>query len=275
MSKEKINWLEKRISTTGLKEGKKSTRDLIHYYTKDRDEKPKTHFSFGNAIELYLISKEEFWEKVVIMDESKRPVPDKNYQTKVNAEWKANFYEENKDKYIINQTGDDSFETILALEGLVKKHPAYDMLFDKMVYQQEFNWVDPLSGLKRYCRTDLSSLELGRIVDIKTDAGNDPEKAIRNNDYFIQAVDHIKGAENCGLMPKGQHITEYFWLVLGKQKPYFVDVIELDLDYIETVENVYNQTHKRLKEDFEAGDPENIVYHKNAVERVAPPAFYK
>lgn len=273
MSEETVNWLEKRISTTGLKEGKKSTRDLIHYYTTEKER--KKHFDFGNSLELYIVDQKQFWDKVAILDESKRPEPDRNYQVKVNKEWKDQFHEDNADKYIINQVGDDSFEAILILEAMLKKHPKYNMIFEKMVYQPEFIWNDPLSGLKRYCRPDLASAELGRIIDMKTDGNNDPHKALRDNDHFLQAVDHIKGAENSNFLPKGHSITEYFWVFFGKKKPYFVDIIELDLDYLNVVENVYNQTHKRLKRDFETGAPENIVFHKEEIERVAPPPYYK
>lgn len=261
---------EKSISTSALKTAKKSTRDLIHYYEKPKDK--KLYFDFGNLAELWFIDKVEFKKVAAIMDETKRPEPLKNYQTKVNKEWKDKFYEDNADKYIIPAIGKDSFEVILTLEKLAESHPAFGMLFGKdMIYQDAFEWTCQTTGLKRYSRTDLYSKSQGIIVDIKTDGDNDFERSCRTNDYFLQAIDQIEGALCSGKMDV---VKEYYWFVLGKSEPYFIDVYKFDFENALKVEEVYRSTLMRIKRDLEEG-VENIVWHEAPITIMKCPSYYK
>ncbi len=278
---EKIDWMERSLSTTGLAEGKKSTRDLLAYWNKPKDSDKASHFDFGSALELYIFDIAEFNKKVVIMDESKRPVPDKNYQTKANAEWKTQFYVDNADKYIIPTTGDDSFEVITTLESMFKKHPEYARIMSLKGIQSEYKWVCPYSGLNRYSRTDLDGSPLDGvlpaiIIDVKTDAGNDPQKAINNNDYWIKAYDQLFGAAASGRMGEDVSIEDidYYWLFFGKKAPYFVDFVYLHPANREKLEDVYQSTLRRIGEDLR-NDPENIVSHGAAEMMVSLPGWYR
>lgn len=263
-----IDWTEKEISSSALKAAKSSTRDFLWYY-----DKPKTsasHFDFGNAVELWLIDKPSFHEKVAILDESKRPFPDKNYQTRANKDWKDEFYEANADKYIIPSIGSDSFATCMELEQLAMMHPAYDMLLGKN-YQDPFRWTCPVTGLKRYARTDLFDAENGIIIDIKTDGKGDFQKACVNNDYLLQAFDQIIGAVESGKMAE---VNEYFWFVLSKEEPYFVDVYKLNIEDTLRVEESYWSTLRRLAADLK-GDPSAIVWHEAPITMFKIPGYYK
>ncbi len=262
-------WLERRISSTGLKEAKKSTRDYLHYLKKPKEK--KLHFDMGNAIELYFIDREEFNRKVIVMDESKRPFPDKNYQTKANQEWKANFYTENTDKYIIPAKGKDSMEIIEILSNLAIEHPLFHTLYEGMNYQDPFEWICPKTGLSRYARTDLFNASKGIIIDIKTDAQGDFERACGNMDYYIQAMDQMVGAVESGKM---EVVNEYWWFVITKEEPYFIDFYQLDLDKMLRVEESYWSTLHRLKNDL-SGNPEKIVWKNNYSNIINPPNWYK
>lgn len=261
---------EKAISSSALKSAKKSTRDLVYYYEKPNER--KSFFDFGNAIELYLIDKEEFKKEVAIMDETKRPFPDKNYQTKANKEWKDEFYEKNADKLIIPSTGKDSFETIIRVQTLLDKHPAADLIYGKdMLYQKPFEWICPISGLKRYARTDLYSKERRIIVDIKTYDDDTFEKSAVKNDHFMQAFDQVQGAIASGEM---EGVDEYYWLAISKKEPLFVDVVKFDLDQALRVQEIYESTLHRLKDELNenVGD---IVWHDAPVTRLKVPNYYK
>jgi hypothetical protein len=264
------NFKEKAISSTALKEAKKSIRDLIWYYNKPKDK--KTHFDFGNAIELYIIDQESFKKEVSILDESKRPFPDNNYTNRANKVWKDNFYEENEDKYIINATGADSFETILEIKAMLDKHPAIDMLFDKdNNYQKPFEWICPVSGFKRYARTDLFNKQKNRIIDIKTDSDGDFTKALRNFDYFLQAWDQVQGALLSGEMDQ---VDEYFWFVISKKAPYFIDFYQFDLTAAFPVETSYAFVLDRLKRELNE-DSNAMVWHDQPIQKVKVPGYYK
>jgi hypothetical protein len=263
---------EKAISTSGLKEAKKSTRDFLEYYREDRVKDRKGYFDFGSACELYLIDKTEFNNNVFILDESKRPFPDKNYQTKANAEWKAGVLEANSDKLIIPAKGKDSFEVISEIEILAQKHPLYDLLFQKdMNYQGAFTWDCPISGFKRYSRPDLFSASKGVIVEIKTYDDEDFERACRNHDYFLAALDQIVGATASGKM---QEVEEYYFCAISKKAPYFFDMYKFEFESALKVEEAYNRTLSRLKEDLN-GDYSEIVWKDMPVTILKTPNYYK
>lgn len=263
------NWLDVRVSSTGLKEAKKSTRDFLYYLQKPKEQ--KLHFDFGNSLELYFIDRKKFNETVCVMDESERPEPTKNYKTKVNQEWKEKFLEDNKDKYIIPKTGKDSFEIIEAVAELALEHPLFHELYDGMNYQDPFEWVCSRTGLKRYARTDLFNAEKGIIIDVKTDAQGDFERACANMDYFIQAFDQIIGAVESGKMEK---VNKYYWFVITKCEPYFVDFYELDLDAILRVEESYWSTLYRLRDDL-SNNPDKIVWKSGVLNKIKPKNWYK
>jgi hypothetical protein len=257
---------EKAISSSALKASLTSTRELYHYYLKDKTT--KAAFDFGNAFELYLIDKVNFYEKVAVMDETQRPEPSKNYQTKVNAEWKAKFYADNADKYIIPSDGKDSFETIVELEKIAKKHPMYEMLV-KGDYQRSFEWICPITGLKRYTRPDVVLKDEGIIIDIKTDAQDDFQRSAANNHYFLQALDHMDGALHTGCM---EVVKEYYWAVFEKTEPYHVTFYQLDVENILPAEALAETALRRIKEDLEKGT--DIVWRDMPIRKLNIPAWY-
>jgi hypothetical protein len=267
-----IDWTKKEVSSSALKSAKVSTRNFFWYYQKPREK--KGYFDYGSAIELYLIDREAFNAEVAVMDESKRPEPTKNYQTKVNKEWKDNFYEQNADKLIIPSTGKDSFETIQEIYEMVQNHPAADLLFNSNnKYQQEFRWVCPISGLNRYCRTDLTNDEQRYIIDIKTYADDSFERAATKNDHFLQAWDQALGVNASGAMGE-EGVDSYYWFAINKTAPYHVDFYKFDLDQAMKVEEVHNSIMHRLKDDLKK-DPKDLVYTRTEVDLLKVPNYYK
>ena len=264
-----IDWTKKEVSSSALKAAKVSTRNFFWYYQKPRDK--KSYFDFGSLIELYLIDREAFNAEAAILDESKRPEPTKNYQTKVNKEWKDAFYEQNADKLIIPNVGKDSLETILEIYEMVQNHPAADLLFDKdNSYQEEFRWECPISGLKRYCRTDLSNKKKKYIVDIKTYADDSFERAAAKNDHFLQAWDQVQGAN----ANWDEGVETYYWFAINKNAPYHVDFYKFDLEQALKVEAVHNSIMHRLKDDLKK-DPKDLVYTRTEIDLLKVPNYYK
>lgn len=262
---------EKALSTSALKEAKKSTRDFLHYYSKPYSR--KDYFDFGDACELYLIDKAAFKEQVYIMDETQRPEPSKDYRTKVNAEWKAAILEDNAEKLIIPATGKDSFETITEIEAMVLRHPASGVLFyPDNKYQDAFEWVCPLTGFKRYSRTDLYSPSRRTIVEIKTYEEDDFARTCATRDYFLAAMDQIKGAVLSGKMDE---VENYVFLAIGKKGPLFVDFFEFDFSTALRVEEAYDSALINLKKDLEENQLEDIVWRQSAFGKLTVPNWYK
>lgn len=256
---------EGKISSSALKQASISMRKLWYYYNKDKDK--KGYFDFGNALELYIINTEAFAKEVAVFDDSEiikeiggqRPTSTKAYK-----EFKADFDEANKDKYIINATGKDSYETIKRLAELFKQHPtAMDLV--KGDYQKAFEWICPDTGLKRYARPDVVNEAKEYLTDIKTDATDDFSKTVGNMDYLLQAYDQIQGAIESGI-----EISAYYWVVFSKSEPLAVDVYGLDVTQLLKVENKHKATLRKIKET-ETVPP----YNKDIITRITPPAWYK
>jgi len=268
---------DKRISSTALKRAKKGTRDLLYYYVEEKER--KGYFDFGNALELYLIDLEAFGKEVAIFDddyhvhitlqffEDEGKSCSKPRATKYYKDNKAKFDKENEGKYIIPSTGPDSMELITILTDLANAHPFSEQLGGD--YQTTFEWTCPETKLKRMCRPDITKLKERTIIDIKTDAQGDFIRAAANNDHFLQAYDHIVGAKE----DKGVEIEEYYWFVLTKCAPYYVDVYALDVENLLRVEESYWKTLRRIREDIDAGI--NIVWHEIPVMKITPPNWYK
>lgn len=260
------DFTERAVSSSALKALKKSIRHFAQYYSKPWER--KLHFDFGNAIELYLLDKEDFKKKVVVLDESKRPVPDKNYQTKENKAWKDNFLELHKDKLIVSNIGADSLETMDLLEKLLDNHPSQGLVHNgSNIYQEEFHWNCPVTGLKRYARTDITNWDEGYILDMKTYADDSFERAAQKQDHFLQAWDQIQGA-----LANGKPVKKYYWLAISKTAPYFVDLVEFNLDATLRVEESYAMTLSRLKEALEEGVPS---YTATCISKLSVPNYYK
>lgn len=269
---------KRRISSTALKRGKESTRQLLYYYEEEFER--ALHFDFGNAVELYIIDKSAFYNEVAIFDvDELGAVAQAEYEkengkeatditrTNIFKAKKEEFEKENDKKYIIPLKGKDSMELIKHLSELVDRHPFREQLHGD--YQTAFEWVCPETGLNRYARPDFCKKDERTIIDIKTDAQGDFIRAAGNNDYFLQAFDHIIGATNSG-WPSVDH---YYWFVLTKKEPYFVDVFELDLDKLLRVEESYYEALLRIRDDIQRG--EEIVWHKLPIKKIAPPNWYK
>lgn len=270
------NWLDKRISSSALKEAKKSTRDFLYYY--EKPDSVKRHFDFGNAVELYLLDSDEFERQVAILDEEEifakvrenNPKVVSYRSTTIYKELKAKWDADNADKYCINKAGEDSMETILEISKLCMEHPDFHLLYGGD-YQKPYEWVCPVTGLNRYARTDVSNVKDGIIIDMKTDAQGDFERACNNMDYWLQAYDQMIGAVESGAM---KEVKAYYWFVITKKAPYFIDIYTIDLEQLLRVEEIYWSTLRRLKEDL-SGDPRKIVWHKTPIQKIKVPNYYK
>lgn len=238
------------LSSTGLKQLKKSTRAYIHYATVQQETKP--HFDFGNAFELYLIDQingtDDFSQKVAVRDTMywKRKVMEQKPDTKSPAattlykELKAAFEAANAGKYIIDDVGEtESLEALQAMaHGCMSDQVVRGMLKNSD-YQESFFWTDPETGVKLKTRPDLSKKKKQIIFDIKTCQDASPQAFARqaaNLDYYLQAVCQIEGAIHTGYFEK---CDGYFWLAVEKNPPYDWCIYEMQPQDIEAIYPLY------------------------------------
>jgi hypothetical protein len=237
------------ISASALKSARKSLAHFGHYLNRTETEQRKAHFDFGNAFEAWLLG--GFDEKVHVMDETKRPEPEKDYRTKANAEWKAGILAtiEQKGQYIIPAVGDGSFETIQAMGEVAKSKPWIEMI-EQGEEQLSIFWQCPETGLKMKTRPDVVFGDC--IIDIKTAEDGSPAsfaKDCANYDYPIQALMQIEGVRSTG-----REVNSYYWAVFEKKAPYNATLYEFTWDDQEALREQYVELKRLASEAIQRNE---------------------
>lgn len=229
------------VSATTLKYAKES---LKHYkwFRDGRIQQDNTSaFSFGNAFELALLSPNEYMQKVAVLpdqdfiDEAQavakkdgkqpysKPRASKYYQDKMDT-----FLFENRGRYLINQTGDESFDTIEEMLSSCYQDKVIQDLIKNTEYQLSLFWTDPDTDIKLKTRPDVCKRKKNVVVNLKTCLDGSPAgfaKDVAKYRYPMQAAIEIKGCIESGLM---EQVDSYFWLVVEKVAPFNATIYEFD-----------------------------------------------
>lgn len=211
------------MSATTLKEAAKTMAHLRHYlYEKEKER--KSHFDFGNAFEIALMDvmngTDEFDSSCALFDDLQRPEIEKNFNSTLNREWKKDFFDTNKYKYILNASGQESKETMDFMLESCWKTPNIQLLLKNTDYQKTIFWTDEETGIKLKTRPDVCKINKQVIIDIKTTKDASPNAFKRdaaNYDYPLQAITQIEGVIKSGLMSE---VDYYYWLAIEKNAPY-------------------------------------------------------
>jgi hypothetical protein len=212
------------LSASVLKEANKSLKHMRWHL--DNKKERKSHFDFGNAFEIALMDlmndTKEFESSVHIFDEINRPDQKHGMTANKNVAWKKSFFE--KEGYIINNTGDESRETI----GHMLKSCWEDSTIQKLLrntdYQSSCFWTDPKTGLKLKTRPDVCNVNKTVIIDVKTTQDASPEAFARDvakYSYDMQAVMQINGVLETGMF---KEVGAYYWLAVEKTPPYCAQI---------------------------------------------------
>lgn len=272
-------------SATGVKHFQRSAAEYKLYLDGYFDEEDKPHFDFGNAAELYLIDRKGYDKKVAVANDSlwieealavneelKSPRASSTYK-----ELKKEFEEENKGKYIINDFGKESFESISIIHARCMADPWIPKLLDGIDYQSSCYWIDKDTGLQMKCRPDIVSTKNNVLINIKTTLDASPDAFSRNLaklNYPLQACVEIAGAEASGLL---QEVEKYFWLVLEKNAPFNVQLYEFSMGDVQVVMDEYRSLLRGLKKCYDANEwPGYGAYAQNqfGILEAKIPAWY-
>lgn len=285
---------EDHHSSKHLKSAKKSLRQYYWDFILGKEKEPTGQkLDFGNAFETALLVPEEYEKTVAEMDEetwkeqvmeeakekpkSKQPtVPERTSRFK---ELKQAFEDENADKQIISQKGEESREVLDLMLESCKRDRIVQQFVNEGEYQTSLFWQDPDSGLLLRTRPDIAKPEKGYIVDVKTCQDASPEgfaKYAANLEIPIQAALHILGAEETGYM---EEVKEYYWLAVEKHPPYNAQIHALppnDRDWVidqakalmrdiaeARSQNFYPGYTQRVPDDMGINDLELPLFYRN------------
>lgn len=223
------------ISATSIKEAKVSMRQF-DWHRRGLMPKSGSHFDFGNAFELALLDMSNFdkqvaimqtqaWIKMALEEKPELKVP------KLSARYKAEmskFDMDNVGKYVISDTGLQSYESIECMLESCYKDETIRKLINGMEYQLSLFWTDKESGLNLKTRPDICQRKKNVVVNLKTIGDGSPKnfsRELAKYDYPLQACVEIRGCIASGLM---NTVDNYFWLVVEKEPPYNATLYEFD-----------------------------------------------
>lgn len=239
------------VSSTGLKEAKKSSRHFAYYL--DRGSESKPCFDFGNAFELALIDKingtSQFLQAVTIYDPEMRPEQGKGITSAANQDWKKALH--NTGRYVINKTGAESLETINQMVESTVHDTIITQLLDGTDYQKTFVWKDEETGILCKSRPDISKQRKNVLLDVKTTRDASPQgfaKEAANHDYPLQAIMQIDGVLKSGFLDV---VDDYFWLAVEKTAPYNAVLVRFPEDEIRYFYDTYRYYLKRCANTIE------------------------
>lgn len=242
------------LSSTQVRTAKESLKKLDWTRRGLIKQDSKSHFDFGNAFELALMSQVEFSEKVAIKKDGEwvkeameiNPAYDKPRSSKHYQEANAKFIIENKGRYHINDTGKESYETIKHMLESCYQDKVIKALVTNIEYQLTVFWTDPQTGLKLKTRPDICKRKKNILVNIKTTEDGSPKnfsREIANYDYPMQAAHEITGILEMGVMDS---VDNYFWLVIEKVPPYHATIYDFSEQDIRVCVDELHWTYERI-----------------------------
>lgn len=222
------------VSATQIKYAKTSLKHF-QWYIDGRILKPEgSHFGFGNAFELALLDEKGYLKEVAVMPDGEwydkalevNPKLENVRASKIYQEAKKEWLRAISGKYVITDTGKESFETIECMLESCYQDKVIQALIKNTEYQLSLFWTDEETGLKLKTRPDICKRNKNVIVNVKTIEDGSPEafsRELGKYDYPLQACIEIKGCLATGLMDR---VDSYFWLVCEKVPPYNATIYE-------------------------------------------------
>lgn len=239
------------ISNSMLSHFKRSPE---HYVYAVQHKKPPTPaMVFGTAFHSYVLEPHLFDTDVAVMDESKRPAPDKDYKTKINAEWKAEF--------LLNAATDkkevitvDQFERIKVMADKLNNHELAGELLNISGLQKEskLQWKWKNTNCKGLC--DMRHDQF--LADLKTGVDVDPDVWQRNFfywDYHRQGGMYLDGDAD-GKLSYANRYKDFFFIAIEPEPPHGIAVYKISKEVLSKGVEEY----RTLVEQFQVCVDNNI-----------------
>ncbi len=218
------------MSNSRLAEFKRSPEHYKHSLLTRQKTSPA--LTFGIAFHTYVLENHKFALEVAVMDENLRPEPDKDYKTKVNREWKAQFLTDNQDKEVITTA---EFEQIKRMHDKLTNHELANELItmagNKYEEVIQWNWKrTKCKGLK-----DITSHHF--LADLKTGLDVDPDGTFRRLDFFSygyyrQAAMYLDGDAG-GKLGYSNTWKDFYFIAIEKTAPFGIAVYKPSKEVIE------------------------------------------
>lgn len=248
------------ISATQIKIAKKSLKEFDWYMRGQMPKQTGSHFDFGNAFELALLDPNGYTNNVAVLPDQEfieiamkaNPALEKPRASKVYKEGVEEFQKGVNGRYVINDQGPESFDTIEEMLSSCYQDKVIQALIKNTEYQLSAFWTDPTTGIKLKTRPDICKRKNNVIVNVKTTIDGSPKafsKELAKHEYPLQAVIEARGCIASGLMDK---VDNYFWLVVEKVPPFNATIYEFAERDMAAVSDNLDYVLSRIKKGREA-----------------------
>lgn len=219
------------------------------YDNQAEDQEDTAARKLGRAIHAYALDKSAWEKKFVKLNEDERPVPDKNYQNRLNADWKKgklDFYA-SQGLTVLSTDEYDQIEKMGA--SLAHCKEAMEILRDCET-EKVVEWTDPESGVKCKGIVDFyreSRLLCGDLKSMESAAPRDFEQFITKYLTYMQLAFYMDGLR----ISTGKEFNIAFVAAVEKKAPYVVQMYYLDERALEAGRTMYKSLlnlHKKCVE---------------------------
>jgi hypothetical protein len=221
------------------------------------------------------IKPDQQWiDEAVTQDESLTKPRASGYYQKKNREFMLG----REQRYIINDEGKESWETIQAMLESCFQDTIIQTLIKNTEYQLSIFWTDPETRLRLKTRPDICKRKKNVIVNVKTTEDGSPKgfaKDLVNFDYPLQACHEITGCLQSGVM---ESIDKYFWLVVEKNAPFNATIYDFDQEDMkmgmDELHYLYNRIKKAKDQNLYPGYSDRAD-NEHGILRAPIPMYYR
>lgn len=222
----------KRMSNSAMKHFRQSPRHYLYYMNSPFEETPA--MILGRAFHCYVLEPDEFENQFFLLDESKRPEPDKTMSSKLNQNWKYSLISRNAKKTLIK---DEDLNLVKRMaDALYNCPPARELLEVITEVEKPVFWKDPETGIEMKAKYDGISPDI--TIDLKTCVNAEPHV------FGFHSYDmgyHRQGAlysdsRPIATDPTGKPLRlpkgDFYFIAVEKEPPYGVSVNKASRDFI-------------------------------------------
>lgn len=256
------------IGSTSLK---KYLQSPTHYlYNKNNPKPPSEEMSFGSAYHILILEEDKWNDEVFVLDESKRPMPDKDYRTKENRDWKDEQIKSSVGKIYLSM---EQYDTAMRMRDVLKQNTfASDLMNGE---ERESSYYGEYNGVKVKVRPD--SYTKGKfIADLKTCQDSSFEEFKKhsfNMGYHISASLYL---DILNITNNPDTEEGFFFVSQEKKPPYNVSVFIASEQFIAQGRHIYEnllRLHKHCLEKNEWKGYEVFSEFQNNVQVLDIPSW--
>jgi hypothetical protein len=265
----------KAISNSMLKHFKRSPEHYI--YELINKTPPTPAMIFGTAVHSYVLEPQNFFRDFSVMDESLKPVPDKDYRTKENKIWKDTFIAESeaagKEMITVEQ-----FDVIKRMNDKLRTNPQSKELieFTRNEYEKTIRW----NWKKSSCKGLMDISNEVFLADLKTTTDADPAEF--HYHFFKLQYDRQAGMYSDG--DTNGHFNfnnpkDFFFIAIESEAPHGISVHKVRAEVLRKGVEEYRDLTEKLQmcmdtKTFEGYEFKALISNRGQFE-ISLPAWAK